>query len=128
MAPFHAQFCFRSARPGANASQQATQSGGILWRMGIVVVIKVDPNTLRPASLNPVCPVRQLFLRIIMPVPTLWTMQTDIYLVCRADELIRQSWSAAGAEYYACLAKGAVNLFIPPALVPEFHDVAPAMI
>lgn len=51
-------------------------------------------------------------------------MQADIHVVRGPDEHIRQSWSAAGAEYYPRLAKGAVNLFVPPAGVPEFDNIA----
>ena len=51
-------------------------------------------------------------------------MQADIHFVRCPDEYIRQSWSAAGAEYYSCLAKGAVDLFVPPTGVPEFDNIA----
>jgi hypothetical protein len=92
--------------------------------MCVVIVVEVDPGPLRPTSLDPVRPLRELFLRIIMPVPALGTMQADIHFIGRANELVRQSGAAAGAEYYASFAKSAVNLLVPPALVSEFDDVA----
>ena len=59
-----------------------------------------------------------------MPIPALGAMQADINFIGRPDELIGQARSAAGAEDDPCLAEGAVDLLIPPAGVPEFHDVA----
>ena len=59
-----------------------------------------------------------------MPIPAFEAVQAKIDVVRRPDKLIRQSWSAAGAEYYSCLAKGAVDLFVPPAGVPEFDNIA----
>ena len=50
-------------------------------------------------------------------------MQADVHLVGGLDELIGQSWAAAGAQDDTRLAEGAVNFFIPPTGVPEFHDV-----
>jgi len=51
-------------------------------------------------------------------------MQADVNLIGGLDELIGQAWAAAGAEDDTCLSEGAVNFFIPPTDVPEFHDVA----
>ena len=59
-----------------------------------------------------------------MPIPTLGAMQADVNLIGGPDELIGQARAAAGAEDDTCLAEGAVNFFIPPTGVPEFHDVA----
>ena len=59
-----------------------------------------------------------------MPIPTLGAMQANVNLIGRLDELIGQAWAAAGAEDDTCLAEGAVDIFIPPTGVPEFHDVA----
>ena len=92
--------------------------------MRVIIVVEVDPGTLRSASLNPIGPLRQLILRIVMPIPALGTVQANINLLGRSDELIRQPRSAAGAEDYPSLAKGAVDLFVPPAGMPEFDDVA----
>ena len=51
-------------------------------------------------------------------------MQADVNLVGGLDELIGQAWATAGAEDDTRLGEGAVNFFIPPTGVPEFHDVA----
>src|SRR6476619_3824381 len=51
-------------------------------------------------------------------------MQADVNLVGGPDEFIGQARTAAGAEDDTCLAEGAVDIFIPPTGVPEFHDVA----
>jgi hypothetical protein len=59
-----------------------------------------------------------------MPIPALGSVQAEIHLVRCPDKLIRQSWPATGAEYYSCFAKGAVDLFVPPAGVPEFDDIS----
>jgi hypothetical protein len=52
-------------------------------------------------------------------------MQADVNFIGGLDELIGQARAAARAEDDTCLAEGAVNFFIPPTGVPEFHDVAP---
>jgi hypothetical protein len=60
-----------------------------------------------------------------MPIPVFRTMHADIDFLRRSNEFIGQSRRAAGAEDYACLAKGTVDFLVPPACVPEFGDVAP---
>ena len=59
-----------------------------------------------------------------MPVPALGSVQADVNLIRRPDELIGQARSAAGAEDDPSLSEGAVNLFVPPTDVPKFDDVA----
>jgi len=52
-------------------------------------------------------------------------MQAYIHFVSRPNELIRQSRPAAGAKNDPSFSEGAIDLFVPPACVPEFNDVAP---
>jgi hypothetical protein len=52
-------------------------------------------------------------------------MQADVDFVGGPDKLVWQSRPAAGAENYAGLPKGVVNVFVPPTGVPELDDVAP---
>ena len=86
--------------------------------MGIVIIIEINPPAFRAAGLDPARPYRELGLRVIVPIPTLRAMQADVNFIGGLDELIGQARAAA------CLAEGAVNFFIPPTGVPEFHDVA----
>ena len=51
-------------------------------------------------------------------------MKAHVDLVRRADEFVGKTGPAAGTEDNPGLPKGGVNLLVPPALVPEFHDVA----
>ena len=92
--------------------------------MGIVIVAEINPRAFRAAGLDPACPYRELGLRVIVPIPTLGAMQANVNLIGGLDELIGQAWAAAGAEDDTCPVEGAVNFFIPPTGVPEFHDVA----
>ena len=59
-----------------------------------------------------------------MPVPALRAVQTHINLVRRQDEFVGEARSAAGTEYDPGFAKSRVNLRVPPAFMPEFHDIA----
>ena len=92
--------------------------------MGIVISIEINPPAFRAAGLDSAGPYRELGLRVIVPIPTLRAMQADVNFIGSLDELIGQARAAARAEDDTCLAEGAVNFFIPPTGVPEFHDVA----
>src|SRR5690348_11912261 len=63
-----------------------------------------------------------------MPVPTQRTMEAHVYLVGCLDEFVRQAGAAARAEDDPGVAKGAIDILVPPALVPEFHHVPPCRI
>jgi hypothetical protein len=56
-------------------SQQSPQGCRILGCMGVIVIIEIDPCALRSTVFDPVGPHRQLFLRVVVPVPAFWTMQ-----------------------------------------------------
>jgi hypothetical protein len=56
--------------------------------MGVVVITEIDPRAFRAAGLNPARPYRELGLRVIVPVPTLGSMQADVNLIGGLDELI----------------------------------------
>ena len=45
-----------------NPAKHAAQCRRVLWRMGVVIIIEVDPGSLGPACLNSVSPCRQLAL------------------------------------------------------------------
>src|SRR5882757_8252612 len=111
-----------------DTAEHSPQSYRVCGGMGIVIIIEINPRAFRAADLDPARPYRELGLRVIVPIPTLRAMQADVNLVCGLDEFIGQAWAAAGAEDDTCLAEGAVNVFIPPTGVPEFHDVATSRI
>src|SRR4051794_30782662 len=92
--------------------------------MSVVIVIEVNPGSFRSARLNPVRPSRQFASRIVVPIPALGAMQTDINLIGCPDKLVGQAWPAAGAKDNSGLLKGPVNFLIPPTSVPEFDDIA----
>ena len=94
------------------------------WGHGLVIVIEIDPRALRSARFDPVRPLRELRFGIVMAVPALGPVQAEVNFIDCPDELIRQARAAAGTEDDACLAEGVVDFLIPPAGVPEFHDVA----
>src|SRR3954453_16191758 len=104
--------------------QQPVQRARVFGRMGREIVVEVDPGAFRAAGLDAVGPGLQLCVGIVVPVPALWPVQADIDLIRRPDHLVRQPWSAARAEHDACVAEGAIDFFVPPALVPELHHVA----
>ena len=58
-----------------------------------------------------------------MPIPSFWAVQADIHFTGRADKLVRQARSAAGAEDDPGLSKGAIHFVIPPAGMAEFDDI-----
>ena len=60
-----------------------------------------------------------------MTIPALGAMQADIHLVRGLDEVIGKLWTAARTEDDACFAEGLVDVFVPPARVPEFYNVGP---
>ena len=90
-----------------------------------MIVVEIDPGSLRAAILDLGRPVCQFLLCVIVPIPAFRAMEAYIDFVRRANEFIWQSRRAAGAEDNACLAKGVVDFLVPPAGVPEFDDVAP---
>jgi hypothetical protein len=51
-------------------------------------------------------------------------MQADVNFIGCPNKLIGQAWSAAAAEDNSGLFKGPINFLIPPAGVPELHNVA----
>jgi hypothetical protein len=52
-------------------------------------------------------------------------MQPHIDLICGFDELVRKAGAAAGAKDDPGFPECAVDVFVPPTFVPEFHGVAP---
>src|SRR3954469_25341852 len=92
--------------------------------MSIVIVIEIYPGSLRPAGFNPVSPYCELAFRVVVTIPAFRAVQADIDFVGRSYELVGQARCTARAEDDSGLSEGAVNLFIPPACVPKFHDVA----
>ena len=71
--------------------------------MRFVIVIEVDPSSFRSAHINSVGPFREFFLRIMMPVPALGSVQSDIDIIGCFHEFVRESWSAARTEDYSSL-------------------------
>ncbi len=59
-----------------------------------------------------------------MPVPALRAVQPHINFIGGSNKHFRKAGTAAGAEYDSGLSKVAVNLFVPPARVPELHRIA----
>ena len=59
-----------------------------------------------------------------MPIPTLWAVQANVYFIGCSDEFIGQARSATRAEDDPGLLEGVIYLFIPPAGVAKFNDVA----
>src|SRR6202007_528016 len=97
----------------------------VLRRVGVVIVVEIDPGASGAACLDLVDPFEKLIVRVIMTVPAFRAVQADIYLIRGSDEFIGKPRAAARAEDYASFAEGAVDIFIPPARMPELHNVAP---
>src|SRR3954453_559845 len=92
--------------------------------MSVVIVVEVNPGSLRSARFNPVRPTRQFAPRVVVPIPALRAMQADVNFIGCPDKLIGQAWPAAGAEDNSGLFKGPIDFLIPPAGVPKLHNVA----
>jgi len=92
--------------------------------MSIVVVIEVNPGSLRSARFNPVRPRCQFVPGVVVPIPALGAMQADVNFVGGPDKLVGQARSAAGAEDDSGLPEGVVNFLLPPARMPKLHHVA----
>ena len=114
----------RPPHPRRPQSEEAVQGLRIFWRMGVVIVVEIYPGTICPAALDPVRPFTEFLIGVVVPVPALRAVQTDIDLLRRHDELVREARSAAGTEYNSGFAKSRVNFLVPPGLMPEFHDIA----
>lgn len=55
-------------------------------------------------------------------------MEPDIDFVRCLDQLIRQARTATGAEHDIVYPKSGEDVIVPPAAMPEFHDIAPGRI
>jgi hypothetical protein len=83
--------------------------------MSIMVVVEIDPGSLRAAILDLGGPVCEFLLCVIVPIPPFRTMHADMDFVRRSNEFVWQPRRAAGAEDNARLAKGAIDFLVPPA-------------
>jgi len=59
-----------------------------------------------------------------VPIPALRAVKAYVDLVSGADKFVRKVGPATGAEDNPSLLEGGINLVVPPALVPELHNVA----
>ena len=92
--------------------------------MASIVVVEVNPGSLRAARVDPVRPCQELILRIVMAIPTLGPMQPQIDIVGGSNKLVREPRPAAGAEDRAGLPKGSIHGLVPPAGMTELNDIA----
>lgn len=63
-----------------------------------------------------------------MPIPLLDAMEADVNVVGCLDKLVRKAGPAARTKNCPRGPEGVVHRFIPPAPMPEFHNIAPTMI
>ena len=104
--------------------EQVAKGFRVPGRMAAVVIVEVNPCPLRGTFSDPFRPLPELFVRVVVAIPALRAVQAHVDLVRRTDEFVGKTRPAAGAEYDPGLLKGAVDLLVPPALVPELHGVA----
>jgi hypothetical protein len=92
--------------------------------MRIPIIIKINPRPLRPATANFFRPSRQLLIAVIMPIPARRPVQSEVDVIRRPHQLVRNSRRAHGAQDDLLPPQSAIDICVPPTLVPELHDVA----
>ena len=112
------------ALPRRTLFQQPRKCPRILDSVPFPVVIEIRPDPDRLRFLDPLHPYRKFVGAVVMPIPSLLAMKADVYLGCGHDQLIGKSWSAAGTENDAGLAKGSKDGRVPPTLMAELDDVS----
>jgi hypothetical protein len=113
----------RASFPGMRR-QQTVNTTRVSGGVSVIIAIEVHPGPLCAALLDPVRPDPEFFVGIVVPVPSLRTVKAHVDLVSGPDKFIRQTGPATGAEDNPGLLEGGINLAIPPALMPELHNVA----
>src|ERR1700683_4471237 len=59
-----------------------------------------------------------------MAIPLFNSVKANVNIVSSLDQFIGQLWPAAGTEDDSRISESSVDIFIPPAAVTKFHDVA----
>src|SRR3954464_5870528 len=92
--------------------------------MSAVVVVEINPCLFRAAGPDPLGPLLEFRVGIVVPIPPNRPVEPDVDLISRLDESVGQTGAMAGAEDDPHFPKGGVALVVPPALVPKFYGIA----
>ena len=95
----------------------------IFYCVAVAIIIEIRPHAAGAACLDSLRPRRQFVCRIIVAVPLFDSVESDVYLVRRIDQFVRQPRTAARAKDDATRTKGGKDSFIPPAAMSKLHDI-----
>src|SRR4029453_10482052 len=105
--------------------QQSFERLGVADRMTVIGVVEIRPHARRFRGFDAMRPDFQFVPGVVVAIPSFGAVETDVDVRGGDNELVRQARPAAGAEDYAGLAECLIDPLVPPALVPELHDVPP---
>ena len=109
----------------ASCPQQPREHPRVLYGMPIPVVVEVGPHASGTGRANFRDPFRELLAGVIVPIPALRAVKTDIHIVCTFHHLVRQSWAAARTKDHTGRAKRGKHRSSPPATMPKLDDIPP---
>lgn len=100
----------------------------ILNRIAAIIIVEIGPHPGWVAFADSLCPPGQFTWHIIVAIPTLGPMKSDIDLIARPDQFVRQPRRAARAKRRVHLLEREEGVLVPPTAMPELNHVSVARI
>jgi hypothetical protein len=117
---------------GGHVQEQAFESAGVLDGVGVVVVVEVGVDAAGAGQAERLGPGFEFPFRVVVPVPPLRTVETDIEVRGGLHERVGEARATGRTEDDAALRCGARRadrgdrVVVPPTAVAELQDVGPA--